>query len=274
MSVLILSGSGAVQAQETKAERLQQLRKALRGESADGDRPKPRHPPPKGEAVDMQLRALDELKQEDSSYSSYAGPSVGVVRTQSLIAEDPVTYTGLQLGLTMQPYSARGTVPLVSLGRRDLSGADPTWMLGFEARYLPWTSQLFGTHAVGLRAGIAYSRQDISLFAPSGAALANTELHALQSYILLSQTWSLAKSRRWSVNTDVGVSRFDMLLTSSSTLGEASDNIWLGVLRLGPSLRAGNFQFNLNYERRERLSEGWARLAENGVSLGVLYGIR
>lgn len=272
--VIILLSHSLAHAQETKAEKLQLLRKALRGGGDGGENPRPRHPPPKSEPVDMQKRALDELKQEESSYSDSAGPSVAVVRTQSLVAEDPVSYSGLQLGLTVQPYSPEGRVPLVTLGERDLSGAGDTWMPGLEARYLPWTSRLFGRHGVGFRAGLAYARQELALYAPTGMRLANTELHALQSYLLLSQAWSVAKSKSWSVNFDAGVSRFDMLVTSGSSLGEASDNLWLGIVRLGPSYRAGHFQFNLNYERREPISGGWARLAENGMSLGVLYGIR
>lgn len=259
--------------QTTKAEKLEQLRKALRSGGSE-ESATPRHPPLKSEKVDMQSRALDELKLNSSAYSESATPSVAVVRTQSIIAKDPVYYSGLQIGLNVQPYSAQGIAPLVTLGPRDLSVAEPSYMFGFEARYMPWMSVLLGEHSVGFRMGASYARQALNLYAPTGVRLGDSNVHSLQSYAFLSQEWVLPRAKYWSMNADLGVSRFDMLLTSSSTLGEASDNIWLGTLRLGPSFRSGDLSFNLNYERRERLTEGWARLAEDGIILGILYGIR
>lgn len=239
-----------------------------------GESKTPRHPPPPSENVDSRQRALDELKRPEESYTSDTAPSTAVVRTQPILAKDPVFYRGLQLGLTVQPYSAEGRVPLVSLGERDLTGASPTWMPGLEARFLPWTSHLLGEHGVGFRLGAAYTRQEISLYARTGVKLANTELHALETYAFLSQQWRLAGAKYWSVNADLGAMRFDTLLTSTSTLGEASDNIWLGVLRLGPAYRSGPFSFSLAYERREKVSAGWARLAGDGVVAGVMYDLR
>lgn len=255
----------------SKSEKLERLRKALRGSSGT---PAPRHPPPKAEAVDMQIRARDELKLESSAYSDGLAPSVAVVRTTSILAKDPVYYSGLQVGVNAQPYTPQGKAPLVTLGERNLGSADQTYMLGLEARYMPWISGLFGEHSVGFRIGASYARQEINLFAQTGVRLGNSNLHSLQSYVLLSQQWALPSAKYWSVNVDAGVSRFDMLLTSSSSLGEVSDDIWLATLRLGPAYRTGNLSFNLNYERRQRMTDGWARLEENGIMLGMLYGIR
>ena len=264
--------AGAAFAQ-SKEEKLQQLRKALRGDGGtQGDTP--RRPPPTSAPVDMRLRALDELKQKDDSYSSEAGPSIGVVKTQNILAEDPVYYTGLQLGVTAQPYQPMGEAPLVTLGRRDLSQYESTWMFGIEARYMPWVSSLAGEHGVGFRLGGAYTKQAIELRAPTGVRLGNSALHALQTYATFSQEWILPSDKRWSLNADVGLMRFDMLLTSASSVGETSDNIFLGLVRLGPAFRLGDFSFNVNYERRQRLSNGWARLEDNAFTLGLLYGIR
>lgn len=273
-SILIAASSAHAQTSATpsKSAKLEQLRKALRGGQASG--PAPRHPPPKAEAIDMQMRARDELRLNNNSYSDGVAPSVAVVRTQSILAKDPVYYSGLQIGVNVQPYAPQGKAPLVSLGERSLSSADATYLLGLEARYMPWISNVFGEHSVGFRVGASYARQELNLFAQTGVRLGNSNLHSLQTYALLSQQWALPRAKYWSVNVDAGVSRFDMLLTSQTSLGEVSDDIWLATLRMGPSFRLGDLSFNLNYERRQRVTDGWARMEENGIMLGILYGIR
>lgn len=259
----------------SKAEKLRKLREALRGDGADAQKPKPRHPPDKSQPpTDMIQRALVELKPADNAYSINAEPSSAVVRTKIIAAEDPVAYRGLQLGITVQPYSPVGSAPLVTLGERDLGQAGDTWMYGLEMRYTPWKSRLLGEHGVGLRVGASYARQELAVYSATGIRLGNTQLHSLHSYALLSQEWILKRLPWLSLNLDLGASRFDMILTSESTLGEVSDDIWMGLLRVGPSARWGDLSFNLSYERREALTDSWVRMASDGVMLGILYGVR
>lgn len=265
----------APEAPTPKAEKIRKLREALRGSSEPSGKPAPRHPPDRSQPpADMIQRAIGELKPSESSYSADVETSSAVVRTQIIEAKDPVAYTGLQLGLTAQPYSPAGSAPLVTLGERDLGSAGNTWMYGLEMRYTPWTSHLLGEHAVGLRVGASYARQQLAIYSATGVKLANTQLHSLHSYALLSQEWVLKRVPWLSLNLDLGASRFDMILTSESTLGEASEDVFLSLVRVGPSARLGDFAVNLSYERREPLTDSWARLAADGVMLGILYGIR
>lgn len=263
-------------AQTTKAEKLEQLRRALRGGQSSSDHSKASHPSVSDtEPSDMRNKALDELRPKEASYSVENTPNLAIVRTQNIEAKDPVSYKRLQVGLTAQPYAAKGSAPLVLIGDRDLSQSDSTWMFGAEARYMPWNSHLVGEHLVGLRFSAAYARQSLNLVAPTGVGLSNSRIHALQTSLLLSQEWVAPWSNAWSLNFDAGVSRFDLLLTSSSTLGEASSDIWLSTFRIGPSYRFGRLSLNFTYERRDRMTHGWARYEENGFLLGMMYdGLR
>lgn len=224
-------------------------------------------------AGDMRARALNELTPKSDSYMKVPAANSAVVRTSNIIAEDPVRYVGLKIGLTAQNHGISGMAPLTVIGSADLANSRSTWMGGLEAQYLPWTTGLWRNHTAGFRLGAAYARQSLPLTGPSGVAIQNTMVHSLISYFLLSQQWSLYGSR-WSFHADVGGARADVLLTSSSTVGEASTSSWWTVARVGPSFHLGSMSVNLSYEMRRPVSEGWARLPDSAFVLGLLYGVR
>lgn len=257
----------------SKSEKLKKLREAMRGR-ASSER-KSSAPLDATRNQDMWQRALQELTPKENAYSNKTEASSAVVRTQLIEAKDPVFNHGLQVGLTLQPYSPRGRVPMVSLGQNDLNRLESTWMPGFQIGYAPWESDLLGKHGVGLRFGASYARQAVDVYGPSGNSLGDTELHSLLTYGFLTQEWIFNRAPRWSWHADLGASRFDMLQTGQHTLAEASDSVWLALLRTGPSWRAGDFWFGLSYERRMPLSAGsWVRIDPDAVILGVQYGLR
>lgn len=278
LAVLFLLGAFAHAQAETpmsKEEKLRRLREAMRGGTISQSEPAKGKKSARKEAapVDLRAHALGELKPK--SYSESAEPSRAIVRTHIIEAKDPVYNLGLQLGLTIQPYSARGQVPMITYGENDLSRLESTWQLGLEMRYVPWTTEWLGRHGVGVKLGGAYSRQAVSLRGPTGASLGATQIHSLNAYAMLSQEWLFTKFPEWGWGLDLGGSRFDLIQTSADPLASASDSLWLGLVRTGPTYRAGDFWFNLSYERRQPLTRGdWARVDANSFVLGALYGIR
>jgi hypothetical protein len=265
----------------SKAEKLKALRRALSGGGANGagrgaassaarghsrSRTEPAKP------TDFRAQALSELQPDEKAYSSNPAPVLATVRTQSILAEDPVFYQGVRLGLTLSPYRPEGHMPLVNLGERDLAALPSTWMLGIDLRLLPWTTSVLGRHAWGLRVAGAYAGQNVKLTAPTGKDLGATKLHSFQSSLLLSQQWAMRGN--WSWDLDLGVSRFDVIQTGRSSLAEASDAIWLAVGRTGPAYRFGRLSMGLDYEHRRPFTRGWAKLNESAWLLGVSYGLR
>lgn len=261
----------------SKSEKLKRLREAMRGGGGDvapataADRKKKNVPPPPPE--DMRERAFRELRPKTYSDKTEAGTAV--VRTRVIEAADPVYNFGLQLGVALQPYSPRGEVPMVTLGRNDLSRLDSTWMPAVELRYAPWTPRWLGHHALGFRIGAGYARQDVTVRGPTGADLGATRLHSLHSYAFLSQEWVFTHAPRWGWALDLGGSRFDVIQTGANPLTDASDSVWLALLRTGPTYRVGDFWFSLGYERRQPTGRSkWAQLEADAVVIGALYGIR
>ena len=65
-----------------------------------------------------------------------------------------------------------------------------------------------------------------------------------------------------------------MIQTGQSSLAQASGGTWLAAIRTGPSYKLGPLALSLSYEGRRPLTKSWATLNENGVLLGMAYGIR
>lgn len=165
-------------------------------------------------------------------------------------------------------------MPLVTVGERDLGALPATVLPGLELRDLPWTSELLGHHAVGVRAAASYVAQNVRLSGPSGKDLGPTKLHTLAVGAFLSQEWVWTSHPSFSASFDVGVGHFDLIQAGAANVTQASGGVWLSLWRVGPSYRVGSFWLNAMYESRRALSRSWARAPESAALIGVAYGVR
>ncbi|NJL25321.1 MAG: hypothetical protein HC902_09175 [Calothrix sp. SM1_5_4] len=97
----------------TKQQKLEALRKALGGGRSSESEARPgvrgkKTPPPK---PDYLSRALEELKVDDSAYGITQNTPLATVQTRAIESADPVSYEGLRIGLSLQPYQPRGRMP-------------------------------------------------------------------------------------------------------------------------------------------------------------------
>lgn len=257
----------------SKEQRIQALRKAL-GSSARSESVETKTKKEPAVAPDYRERAMQELRPRERSYSADPHPSLATVRTQEIESRDPVTYQGLQVGLSTQYYHPEGTVRLVTLGERNLNKLSATAMTGLELRYMAFSTKWAGEHAWGFRGSFNYAAQNVKLYGPTGKDLGATKLHSILSSAFVSQEWIFKNGPEWSWTLDAGAGHFDMIQTGVTSLAQASSGKWLVLFRTGPSYRIGSFWMNLSYERRAPVTKGWASLASDGLLLGVQYGIR
>jgi hypothetical protein len=267
------STTTAAAAEMTKAEKLKALRKALGGQSPESA--SAHKSASKAKSIeDFRAQALDELKPEESSYSSSTTPVVATVSTREIEALDPVRYESFRVGFTAQTFRPEAKIPLVSLGEKDLNGLPAVPMWGLSLRLLPWRTSWLADHAIGLKLAVAYAGETVSLKGPTGKDLGLTKLHNVLSSAWLSQEWNLSSSKHWRWDLDLGVSRLDMIETGENPLAQASDAIWLTSMRLGPAYHYGPLSVNLDYERRVPFSRGWAKLNADSLVMGMAYGFR
>ncbi len=224
---------------------------------------------------DMRTRALEELSSLVANGQENSHESTAVVETQSIQAMDPVESYGLALGLTLQPYSAKGHAPMVALASNDLKQMPSTTMFGVEMELLPWRTSRDGSGRLGLRFGFSYAKQTLKVYNSGGSSAGLNQLHSLHSFLLASHSWLLPRTEHWNWLLAAGGSRFDLVQVGPSTLSEASDTLWLLLMQTGPSWKAGDISLSLNYERRFSARKGrWAQVAQDTLILGARYELR
>jgi hypothetical protein len=274
--------ASAAAAPSSRTQSIEARRRAVRallsGRSADTEDAQQSKKAQPAKLIDFKQMATQEIAAPMTPSSDEAPAvrtSAATVTTQSLIEEDPIQYAHFELGMSATPYRPQGEVPLTGLGNYNLHRVSESILWGLEGRYLPWSIGGLTNWHWGFRLGAQYSKQSVHLAGPTGNSLGKTEVNSLISNLWLSSSYGFRWSHLWGWNLDVGPSRLDLIQTSASTLANQSDSLWLLMLQSGPSIKAGRWDLQLNYQYRTPFRRsGWAEMASSGVSLSVLYGLR
>lgn len=221
----------------------------------------------------LENQATKELMLPKEDLSQGVLPTPATVRSRVEDVKNPIRPLEYRLGVSLQPFTPKGTMPVGDLIPYDLSDAGTNAMVAIDGQWLPiGFADVPGLEA-GAFASVGYAQFDLALRAPTGLRLADTKLHAIKAQIGATASYQLPKSPLWSLHGNLGVGRMQLIQASPVSYANASSAVNFASLGVAAersllpklSVYAGyDFRLALN-----RSSEG-ADVSNHNVLLGFL----
>lgn len=183
--------------------------------------------------VNYRSEAEKELVVSQKEQTATVLPTPATVRSRIEKVSSPISFTAMQMGLSVQPYQPVGTSAVSGLQPYDLGGLGTRPMGALDLRWLPFeptTGLLLGGFG-----SIGYTNHVVSLRTPTGEELKDTKVHTVKSVLGAAVEYHFARSQRWSVAGLVGAGRLDSVQSGSSSRANESKN--LTFLNLGTALQ-------------------------------------
>jgi hypothetical protein len=221
----------------------------------------------------LENQATKELMLPKEDLSQGVLPTPATVRSRVEDVKNPIRPLEYRLGVSLQPFTPKGTMAVGDLIPYDLSDAGTNAMAAIDAQWLPLSFENVAGLEAGAFASVGYAQFDLALRAPTGLRLEDTKLHAIKAQIGATASYQLPKSPLWSLHGNLGVGRMQLIQASPVSYANASSAVNFASLGVAAersllpklSVYAGyDFRLALN-----RSSEG-ADVANHNVLLGFL----
>jgi hypothetical protein len=221
----------------------------------------------------LESRAVHELMLPKDDLSVGVLPTPATVRSRVEEVTNPARPLEYRLGISIQPFSPKGSMPVTDLAPYNLADAGTNPMFAIEGQWLPLTFE----NVAGLKAGpfvsLGYAQFDLALRSPTGVQLEDTKLHAIKAQLGATASYELPQSPLWSLHGNLGVGRLQLIQSSASAAANTSSAI--NFASLGLSLERSlstNFSAYVGYDLRlalNRITEG-ADVPNHNFLIGLL----
>ena len=225
----------------------------------------------------LENQAVKELllPKEDLSTGVLSTPAT--VRSRVEQVKNPVRPLAYRLGVSFQPFTPQGTMPVGDLVPYDLSQAGMGAMVAIEGQWLPFVTTVTGLQA-GAFASVGFAQFNLALRSPAGISIDSTKLSIVKFQLGGTASYQLPRSPLWSAHGSVGLGRL-MEIQSSPSSSYANSSEYVDFASLGltaerslMSLGLSGFSVYVGYDLRLALnrSTAGADVPNHSVLLGLL----
>ena len=221
----------------------------------------------------LENQAMKELMLPKEDLSTGVLPTPATVRSRIETLENPVHPLEYRLGVSIQPFTPKGTMPVTDLMPYDLEAAGTGAMFALDGQWLPLHFEKVSGLEAGPFVSIGYAQFNLALRSPTGVQLENTKLHAIKVQLGATASYQLPNSPLWSVHGNLGIGRLQLIQSSSAAYANTSSAmnfVSFGVA--GERALSANLSVYLGYDLRlalSRATEG-ADVPNHNFLVGVL----
>ena len=181
----------------------------------------------------LENQATKELLLPKEDLSTGVLPTPATVRSHVEEVRNPVRPLAYRLGVSLQPFSPKGTMPVGDLTPYDLSQVGTNAMIAVEGQWLPLTIMNVPGLQAGAFASLGYAQFNVSLRSPAGISLDDTKLHIVKVQFGGTASYQLPRSPLWSLHGNLGLGRLMEIQSSgASSYANASETVDFASLGL------------------------------------------
>jgi hypothetical protein len=221
----------------------------------------------------LENQATKELSLPPEDLSTGVLPTPATVRSRVEAVKNPVRPLAYRLGVSLQPFTPKGTMNVGQLAPYDMSQAGTNPMLAVEGQWLPLMISSVPGLQVGAFTSIGYAQFNLDLRSPTGASIGDTKLHAIKVQVGGTASYQLPRAPLWSVHGNVGAGRLVDIQSSTTSYANSSSSVNFASLGVAAERSLlPNLSAYAGYDLRlalNRTTEG-ADVPNHNVLLGLL----
>ena len=177
----------------------------------------------------LEARAAKELVLPKDDRSTDLLQTPATVRSKVEEVANPLRPLEFLLGVSVQPFSPKGSMPVTDLAPYNLSDAGTNAMIAIDGQWLPLEFEGASGLKSGLKSGVfvsvGYAQFNLALRSPTGVQLEDTKLHAIKAQLGLTASYQLPKAPLWSAHGNLGIGRLQLIQSSTASSQNASSAI-------------------------------------------------